>query len=159
MSFSEDLIKEALKQNVLPLRNAFYFFTTYANIDGWNNTSFNSQSSDNLLDQRILSELSNFIGMIQSNLDSYDLTNSSRQISLFLENLTNRYIRRSRRRFRKSENDGDKNHAYQTLYTVLVEFCKAAAPFMPIVTEYIYRSLTGSTTSVHLQDFPQQFIQ
>ena len=159
MSFSEDLIKEALKQNVLPLWNAFYFFTTYANIDGWNNTSLNSQSSDNLLDQRILAELANFIGMIQSNLDVYDLTNSSRQISLFLENLTNRYIRRSRRRFRKSENDGDKNHAYQTLYTVLVEFCKAAAPFMPIVTEYIYRSLTGSTTSVHLQDFPQQLIQ
>ena len=48
MSFSEDLIKEALKQNVLPLWNAFYFFTTYANIDGWNNTSLNSQSSDNL---------------------------------------------------------------------------------------------------------------
>lgn len=104
-----------------------------------------AKEGGNLLDQRILSELSSLSQTIDADLTNYDLTHSSRQIALFLENLTNWYIRRSRRRFWKSENDGDKHAAYQTLYTVLVEFCKIAAPFMPIVTEYMYRALTVRT--------------
>jgi isoleucyl-tRNA synthetase len=157
MNFSEDLILESLKQNILPLRNTFYFFTTYANIDGRSPATTEKPKDGktaNLLDEWILSELSNLCQTIDTDLMNYDLTHSSRQIALFLDNLTNRYIRRSRRRFWKSENDGDKNDAYQTLYTVLIEFCKIAAPFIPIITEFIYRALTKDDTSVHLQSFP-----
>lgn len=155
MSFSENLIKEALKQNILPLWNAFSFFITYANIDNRSPTDSPSASS-NLLDQRILWELEQFVQTIDTDLANYDLAHSSRQIAVFLDNLTNWYIRRSRRRFRKTENDDDKESAYQTLYTVLTQFCLGAAPFMPIITEYIWRSLTwdASNNSLHLQDFP-----
>ena len=161
MSFSEELILEALKQNILPLWNAFSFFITYANIDSWtsNNreeTLYQAQSSENRLDQWILNELQNFMNIVNHDLEHYDLTHASRQISLFLENLTNWYIRRSRRRFRKSDNDNDKSSAYATLYSVLTQFCLVAAPFMPIITEYIWRTLTNEdlSNSVHLQQFP-----
>ena len=161
MSFSEELILEALKQNILPLWNAFWFFVTYANIDNWSVSDskealYQAQSSDNRLDQWILWELQTFITTIDEDLANYDLTHSSRQINKFLENLTNWYIRRSRRRFRKSDSDSDKSFAYATLYTVLTQFSLTASPFMPIITEYIWRTLTGDTqiNSVHLQDFP-----
>ena len=167
MSFSEELILEALKQNILPLWNAFWFFVTYANIDNWSVSNskealYQAQSSDNRLDQWILWELQTFITTIDEDLANYDLTHSSRQINKFLENLTNWYIRRSRRRFRKSDSDSDKSFAYATLYTVLTQFCVVASPFMPIISEYIWRTLTNSTlspdhselNSVHLQDFP-----
>lgn len=93
---------------------------------------------------------------IDQDLMNYDLTHASRQIADFLENLTNRYIRRSRRRFWKTESDEDKNYAYETLFTVLTQFCLIAAPFMPFITEYIWRTLTGEEkkNSVHLQNFP-----
>jgi isoleucyl-tRNA synthetase len=76
-----------------------------------------------------------------------------------LENLTNWYIRRSRRRFWKSDSDADKASAYATLYTVLTQFCIIAAPFMPIVTEYIWKVLTEDAVdnSVHLQDYPKSY--
>lgn len=97
MSFSEDLILEALKQNILPLWNAFSFFITYANIDQRSSqnpqeTLYQAQSSANRLDQWILGELQDFIATIDHDLANYDLTHSSRQITTFLENLTNWYI-------------------------------------------------------------------
>jgi len=99
---------------------------------------------------------------VDTELLRYDLQQSSRLISSFLDNLTNRYIRRSRRRFWKSENDADKLQAYATLYRVLLVFCQVAAPFMPFITEYIHRELSMSDgskaldlASVHLSDFPE----
>lgn len=161
MAFSEELILEALKQNILPLWNAFWFFVTYANLDNWSvndpkEALYQAQESENRLDQWILGELQTFIETIDEDLANYDLTHSSRQITRFLDNLTNWYIRRSRRRFWKSDSDSDKSSAYATLYTVLTQFSLTASPFMPIITEYIWRILTGSTqeNSVHLQDFP-----
>lgn len=83
---------------------------------------------------------------------------SSRALGNFLDDLTNRYIRRSRRRFWKEEEDQDKKDAYATLYYALVNFCQVAAPFMPFVTEYIYQVLTGKE-SVHLTDWPTAHLQ
>ena len=161
MNFSEDLILEALKQNILPLWNAFSFFVTYANIDkrespSREETTYIAASSENRLDTWILWELAIVTKTIDSDLSGYDITHASRQIASFLENLTNWYIRRSRRRFWKSDSDGDKASAYATLYTVLTQFCIIAAPFMPIVTEYIWKVLTSDdiNNSVHLQDYP-----
>ena len=164
MNFSEDLILEALKQNILPLWNAFSFFVTYANIDKRESTStqetlYQAQSSQNRLDTRILWELAIVTQTIDTDLSGYDITHASRQIASFLENLTNWYIRRSRRRFWKSDSDGDKASAYATLYTVLTQFCIVAAPFMPIISEYIRKALTGDDikNSVHLQDYPTRW--
>ena len=147
MSFSEDLILEALKQNILPLWNAFSFFVTYANIDkresnNREETAYIAESSKNRLDTWILTELNTITHTIDKDLSNYDLTHASRQIASFLENLTNWYIRRSRRRFWKSDSDEDKISAYATLYTILTKFCVVAAPFMPIITEYIWKVLT-----------------
>ena len=86
-------------------------------------------------------------------MQEYNMNKASQYIADFLDNLTNRYIRRSRRRFRKSENDGDKIEAYNTLYFVLVEFSKILAPFCPFISEHIFKALTGRV-SVHLEDFP-----
>jgi len=180
-AITEESIAEALRNNILPLWNAFYFFTTYANIDGWTpwaNRVWNINHTPwdkNMLDQWIISELQQLIVDVERGLEAYDLQQSSRQLAVFLDNLTNRYIRRSRRRFWKSEHDGDKEQAYETLYSVLVTFCQVAAPFMPFVTEYIYRSLKvtcswstdveknngksqcreGDNFSVHLTDWPK----
>ena len=86
-------------------------------------------------------------------MNSYEVTDATRPIVKFMDNLTNWYIRRSRKRFWKSENDGDKMQAYETLYEVLVTLTKVMAPFTPFVTENIFKSLTGKE-SVHLEDFP-----
>ncbi len=86
-------------------------------------------------------------------MERYEVTEATRPIVKFMDNLTNWYIRRSRKRFWKSENDGDKMQAYETLYEVLVTLCKVMAPFTPFVTEHIYKNLTGEE-SVHLSDFP-----
>jgi isoleucyl-tRNA synthetase len=86
-------------------------------------------------------------------MENYEITDATRPIIRFMDNLTNWYIRRSRKRFWKSENDGDKMQAYETLYEVLVTLTKVMAPFTPFVTENIYKSLTGNE-SVHLADFP-----
>jgi len=86
-------------------------------------------------------------------METYEVTEATRPIVHFMDNLTNWYIRRSRKRFWKSENDGDKMQAYETLYEVLVTLTKVMAPFTPFVTENIYKSLTGNE-SVHLEDFP-----
>jgi isoleucyl-tRNA synthetase len=177
MSFGDDLILEALKQNILPLWNAFSFFVTYANIDQRNPLDSNqkgkntpekmiqhakhdAEKSKNRLDTWILEELARVTQTIDDDLSNYDLTHASRQISSFLENLTNWYIRRSRRRFWKSDSDEDKASAYATLYTVLTQFVVVAAPFMPIISEYIWKVLTGDEdkNSVHLQDFPSVYI-
>jgi len=86
-------------------------------------------------------------------MNTYEVTDATRPIVRFMDNLTNWYIRRSRKRFWKSENDGDKMQAYETLYEVLVTLTKVMAPFTPFVTENIFKSLTGKE-SVHLEDFP-----
>ncbi|USN57063.1 MAG: class I tRNA ligase family protein [Candidatus Peribacteria bacterium] len=162
-SISEENIADALRGYILPLWNAFSFFVTYANIDGWEVAGHKEQAtSDNVLDQWILGELSDLRNIVTDNLDHYNLQQSSRALGEFLDNLTNWYIRRSRRRFWKSESDTDKDQAYQTLYDVLLGFCQVAAPFMPFVTEYIYRELKGvnsvssvNSNSVHLLYWPE----
>ena len=87
-------------------------------------------------------------------MEGYDLQKASNLIYKFVDDLTNWYIRRSRRRFWKSEDDADKKHAYATLYHVMVTLCKVIAPFMPFLSEEMYRNLTGEE-SVHLADYPK----
>lgn len=153
--FSEAHVEEIVKKFTLTLWNTYSFFVTYANIDKWKAPSdFEKFKPKHKLDQWILSELNALILEVTEQMDDYNLTCATRPLSDFMDNLSNWYVRRSRRRFWKSENDGDKSEAYLTLYTVLVRFSQLLAPFMPYVAEEIYRNLTGEE-SVHLSDWPK----
>lgn len=137
------------------LWNSYSFFVMYANIDKFEMPDKKDyQASSNLLDKWILSELNVLIKNVDSKLESYDVYNAANLIEKFIDNLSNWYIRRSRKRFWKSENDTDKNSAYQTLYIVLVELSKLMAPFTPFIAEEIYKNLAGNE-SVHLAEFPK----
>lgn len=159
LKFSEDGLKEMMRKVLLPLWNAYSFLATYAAVDGWDpSTQFETKRTSEM-DQWILIKLDVLKGRVHEEMGLFHLSKVIPPILDFIDDLTNWYIRRSRRRFWKSENDSDKNQAYSTLYEVLVEFCKIAAPFIPMVTEEIYQKLKlgsahASKLSVHLDSFP-----
>jgi isoleucyl-tRNA synthetase len=156
LRFSESGVKQVLRDLLIPWWNAYSFFVTYANVDGWQEDALVRPDSPNELDRWIVSSLETLIHGVTAAMDAYDLQRSVRPFVLFVEDLTNWYIRRSRRRFWKSQNDDDKAQAYRTLRYVLVQLCKVAAPFTPFISDTIYRNLRGSNMpeSVHLCDFP-----
>ena len=149
--FSETWVEEVVKKVILPLWNTYYFFTTYANIDNFEPKWL--AKTENILDKWLLSELNELTLEVTNAFEKYKLNEATRPIVKFMDNLTNWYIRRSRKRFWKSENDWDKLQAYETLYFALVELTKILAPFMPFVSENIFKNLTWKE-SVHLEDFP-----
>ena len=157
LRFSEAGVKQVLRDLLIPWWNAYSFFVTYANVDGWCEDELATPSSPNELDRWIVSSLETLIAEVTDAMDHYDLQRSVRPFVNFIENLTNWYIRRSRRRFWKSQNDDDKLHAYRTLRYVLVQLSKVAAPFTPFISETIYGNLRGSDMpeSVHLCEFPK----
>jgi isoleucyl-tRNA synthetase len=137
--------------------NMYDFFTMYAEVDGW---EFNGDLSDptdslkNPLDQWIVSRVHQLNSEIQKNMDVYDIPSATKPILPFIEDASNWYVRRSRRRFWKSGDDTDKNDAYRTLHYVLVHLSQIIAPFTPFLAEELYQKLTGGE-SVHLLDWPQ----
>jgi isoleucyl-tRNA synthetase len=159
LKFSETSIKEVLRSVIIPLWNSYSFFMTYASVDKWepDSTPAPPVNPENPLDRWILSSLSEMIDEIREHMDAYLLQKAANRFEKFIKDLTNWYIRRSRRRFWKSQNDGDKDDAYRTLHFVLVNFCKTAAPFIPFITEEIYRNLRTESMpeSVHLCDYPE----
>ncbi len=159
LKFSEDGIREVMRSVLLPLWNSFQFFVTYANLDKWEPADGDAKAPENPsnpLDRWILSSLADMIADVRESMDSYQLQKAANRFETFADNLTNWYIRRSRRRFWKTQNDTDKADAYATLYYVLITFAKTAAPFIPYLTEEIYRALRTESMpeSVHLCDFP-----
>ncbi|UCG54029.1 MAG: isoleucine--tRNA ligase [Dehalococcoidia bacterium] len=157
--FSEKLISEVIRQFMLTLWNIYSFFVTYANIDKFNPASKVGEIEPSALDCWIISELNNLIADVDIALEKYNPTEAGRMIESFVGNLSNWYVRRSRRRFWKSENDADKIAAYKTLYECLVTLTKLLAPFTPFLAEELYRNLVCSAfpeapDSVHLVDFP-----
>ncbi|ERP39072.1 isoleucine--tRNA ligase [Chitinivibrio alkaliphilus] len=160
LRFSEEGVREMARSILIPFWNAYSFFVTYANIDSWKPTSTEAPASDNELDRWVISLLAYVIRDVNREMEEYNLYKVVPLMVDFIDNLTNWYIRRSRRRFWKSQNDGDKENAYQTLYHVLVEFSKVMAPFLPFLTDAVYENLVCGTTpdapeSVHLCDFPR----
>ena len=136
--------------------NMYDFFTMYAEVDGW---EFNGDISDplhdltNPLDIWIVSRLHQLITEVERGLDNYNLQDATKPILPFLDDASNWYVRRSRRRFWKSEDDGDKNDAYRTLHYVLVRLSYMLAPFTPFLAEELYHNLTGDNESIHLKDW------
>ena len=156
LKFSENGVKQIMRDLLIPWWNAYSFFVTYANVDGFNDEEVVYPKSENVLDKWIVSSMETLIADVTKAMDAYDLQKAVRPFVKFVEDLTNWYIRRSRRRFWKSQNDGDKLCAYRTLRYVLVQLSKVAAPFTPFIAEEIYRNLKGKSDpeSVHLCDFP-----
>jgi isoleucyl-tRNA synthetase len=150
--FSEQHVDDLLKKFTLTVWNTYSFFVTYANIDDFKPGK--TSKPNHKLDQWILSELHALTKEVTEQMEDYNLTRATRPIIDFADNLSNWYIRRSRRRFWKSENDDDKLEAYQTLHTVLVELSKLLAPFMPFLADEIFRNLTNKE-SVHLENWPE----
>lgn len=152
LNFSERDLSDIVRNVFRMLWNSYSFFMTYAAIDNWQPKE-NTRASTNLLDRWILSEMELLIKEVNDAMEDYELNRAMRSFTPFVDNLSNWYIRRSRKRFWKSEDDNDKEQAYQTLYEVLVTLSKLLAPFTPFIAEEIYRGLTGEK-SVHLADYP-----
>ncbi|HEY6739024.1 MAG TPA: isoleucine--tRNA ligase, partial [Actinopolymorphaceae bacterium] len=146
MSVSETLIRDSVRQGILPLWNAYSFFTLYANAE--NATARWRTDSPHVLDRYVLAKLRETVETTTAVLDAYDLSAAYASVRSFLDVLTNWYIRRSRDRFWSGDQD-----AFDTLFTVLEVLCRTAAPLLPFVTEEVWRGLTGER-SVHLTDWP-----
>jgi isoleucyl-tRNA synthetase len=150
---------EVRRQFLIPLWNVYSFFVTYANIDGWEPTGDGTEGQT-LLDKWILARLNQVVAKVTERLDNYDAYGTTLVVEPFLDDLTNWYVRRSRRRFWKSEQDADKNAAYVTLYSILTTLCRLLAPITPFVTEVMYQNLVrlieaNAPESVHHTDWPQ----
>lgn len=156
--YSDDGVREILKSILIPWWNSYSFFVTYANIDKVTPTGhyFDSKLPSNPLDAWLLSITQKLVSDVTKALDNYDLSAAIDPIVKFIDELNNWYIRRSRRRFWKSENDTDKTEAYEALYIALKTLSLVAAPFVPFITEEMYLNLKTpeDKESVHLCDYP-----
>jgi isoleucyl-tRNA synthetase len=137
--------------------NMYDFFTLYADVDGWEWNGDLSDPSDSLknpLDQWIISRIHQLSQEVATGMDAYSLQDTVKPILPFLDDASNWYVRRSRKRFWKSDDDADKNDAYKTLHYVLARLSMVLAPFTPFLAEELYQKLTGGE-SVHLLDWPK----
>jgi isoleucyl-tRNA synthetase len=159
--FNAEEMEEEQRKFFRAYVNSYNFFVLYANVDGFSNAEEDIPASGRSeLDRWILSCLNTLIDGVRMRMEQYDLTGAVRQINEFaIDDLSNWYIRRSRKRFWKSSMGKDKLGAYQTLHTVLIELAKLLAPFTPFIAERVYLNLNGTSgretfESVHLADFP-----
>jgi len=160
--FSAELVGEVQRRFIRTLWNTYSFFVTYANIDKFDprmTLGVSEFSEKAELDRWVISELHQLIADVTKAMEGYNPTDAGRRIQDFVEDLSNWYVRRSRRRFWKSESDADKLSAYATLYECLVTLAKLLAPLTPFVAEEMYRNLVAmhdpnAPESVHLAQFP-----
>ena len=157
--FSRELVGEALRRFLLTLWNTYSFFVTYALLDRFQPEQ-GAPVEPSELDRWLLSELHRLVERVTNDLEGYRPTEAGRAIQTFVDDLSNWYVRRSRRRFWKSEDDADKRAAYDTLYRCLVTLCHLLAPFTPFIAEEMYQNLVQSVDgsapdSVHLASWPE----
>jgi isoleucyl-tRNA synthetase len=157
--FSSDLVSEVLRNFTLTLWNTYSFFVTYANLDGWQPEP-DASIVYSQLDQWLRSSLHTLVRDVTHSLETYDVLGATRPVEQFVDQLSNWYLRRSRRRFWKSGSDTDKQAAYATLYEALVTLSKLLAPTMPFIADELYLNLVGSVNkevldSVHLASWPE----
>lgn len=161
LRFEEAGLKEIVRTVVLPYWNVLSFFTTYANLDGYDPRSWQAdpvrERAD--IDRWVLSVLQSLVRDVNREMEAYRLYAVVPRLVSFIDDLTNWYVRRSRSRFWKSEDDRDKTNAFATLYEVLTTFSKVLAPFMPFLTEGVYQRLVraidpSAPESIHWCDYP-----
>ncbi|MDN3509090.1 MAG: isoleucine--tRNA ligase [Candidatus Neptunochlamydia sp.] len=147
-------VELVLRQFLIPLWNSYVFLATYANIYKWKPNGSKPKAD---IDRWILSLLQKLISNVEKGMDKYALSQAVEPFITFIDQLTNWYIRRNRSRFWADEETDDRSKAFQTLYTVLYELTKIAAPFVPFISEAIYQDLKGKANplSIHLCDYPQ----
>jgi isoleucyl-tRNA synthetase len=151
---TENAIREGVRQVIIPLWNTWYFFSLYAeaaNAGAGYNASWSTESDD-VLDRYILAKLRQSVTKIGNDLQAMNIAGACDEVRWFIEGLSNWYVRRSRDRFWDGES-AESRQAFDTLYTVLETICRAAAPPLPMITEEVWRGLTGQR-SVHLTDWP-----
>jgi isoleucyl-tRNA synthetase len=149
----ETYLQEVVRQFLLPMWNVYSFFVTYANVDGFDPAGAGVPADQRpVLDRWLLSRLAQLVQAVDTSMDAYDVNGAARPIRAFVTDLSQWYVRRSRRRFWKSDSDADKLSAYGTLYTTLVTLSGLLGPFTPFIADSMHRNLAGR--SVHLSDFP-----
>ena len=167
--FGFNRAEETRRRFIIPLWNVYSFLATYAALDGWSPAagSFtpgtpegSTPQSASPLDRWILARLNQVIAQVTQNFEDSDAYSATQAFESLLDDLSNWYVRRSRRRFWKSEHDSDKNTAYATLWHTLVKMSRALAPVIPFITESIYQNLVRSVfpeayESIHHTDWPQ----
>jgi isoleucyl-tRNA synthetase len=161
--FSKNGVRDVVRQNLLPLWNAYNFLVTYARVDGWTPKDGSKEPSPNLLDRWIISKVSSLSQEVDKALSFYHLYGAAPGILDFIDQLTNWYIRLNRRRFwagNTAEERQDKNHAYSTLHFALLTFTRVLAPLAPFISDEIFRNLSAGVEglefeSVHLAPFPE----
>lgn len=157
--FSAELVEEVVRTFTLTLWNTYSFFVTYANLDGWKPEK-QEDIAFSTLDKWLRSALHTLVRDVTDAFENYDVLGATRPIEVFTDQLSNWYLRRSRRRFWKSGSDADKKAAYATLYEALVTICKLLAPTMPFMADAIYQNLVltfdkDAPESVHLAEWPK----
>ena len=158
--FSGKLVSETLRKVMLTLWNVYSFFIGYAEIDKFDPSQKPADwKPENEIDRWVLSELNTLVSQVDGYMDGYEPTSAGRRIQEFVDQLSNWYVRRSRRRFWRNEGDADKLSGYITLHTCLVTVAKLMAPLAPFVAEEMYQNLVCSVDpsapdSVHLSEYP-----
>jgi len=161
LNFGYGPAHDVVRRFFLPLWNTYGFFVTYARLDGWTpREGGGGQRRRTLLDRWVLSRLDALVGEVRAALDGYDSMRATRAIEAFVDDLSNWYVRRNRRRFWKGELDDDKRAAYATLYEVLTTLCRLMAPITPHLADAMWENLVagvdhGQPDSVHLTDAPE----
>lgn len=156
--FNSDQLKEVQRNVFMTLWNSYKFFKMYADIDQWKApATLATPEATNALDKWIIARVGQTVKEVTQEADAYKIDRAVRPIQVLIDDLSNWYIRRSRRRFWKSDDTGDKRQAYATLHWSLVMICQLMAPWAPFVPDKIYRELMAGTSepaSVHLTDWP-----
>jgi isoleucyl-tRNA synthetase len=159
LRFTDEGVKDMVRRALLPWYNSFKFFSTYAQVDGFKASKDGTLSTDNILDQWLLSKLQTLVKNVNQEMQNYRLYNVVPELFNFIEDLTNWYIRLNRRRFWEEGMTPDKTAAYSTLYTTLESLSRLMAPFAPFLADHIYQELKGfggkTEESVHLCSFPE----
>lgn len=157
--FSTDFLRDVQRKVFMSLNNIFSFYKLYADVDDWQPSKpLQQPTSSNLLDRWILARLNQTIDQVTKAMDDYRLDKATRPLADLLDDTSNWYVRRSRRRFWKSEDDHDKQQAYATLHYTLLRLCQLLAPFAPFLPDHIWGQLVAGTSlpsSVHLSDWPE----
>jgi len=160
LNFGYGLLDDVRRRFIIPLWNVAAFFTTYANLERFDFAALlRSRPTLGLLDRWLLSRAQRLVATVRERMDAYDPAGATRPVETFVDELSNWYVRRSRRRFWKSEDDADKRAAYYTLYSALRALTLVLAPFVPFLAERMYQDIVRPVSpdapdSVHLCDFP-----
>jgi isoleucyl-tRNA synthetase len=156
--FSTDFLRDVQRNVFMTFNNIYSFYKLYADVDGWKPSNpLVEPQSGNILDKWMIARLNEAVAEVTEGMEKYRLDRATKHLTNLLDDISNWYVRRSRRRFWKTEDDADKNQAYETLHYVILRTAQLLAPFSPFLPDHIWREMvqgSGLPESVHLSDWP-----